>query len=81
MFTGAMKTFTRPEAKRLVEEYGGRVSSSVSSETDYVVAGEDPGSKLLRARDLGVEILSEEGFLVFLAGAGIEGPNRAGSEG
>jgi len=72
VFTGSMETLTRPEAKKLVEGAGGRAVSSVSSETDFVVAGEKAGSKLTRAQELGVEILTEEGFLKLLADMGVE---------
>jgi DNA ligase (NAD+) len=63
VFTGALKTMTRDEAKEKVRLLGGEVSSSVSKETDYVVAGESPGSKFERAKKLGVKIISEEEFL------------------
>lgn len=59
VFTGALETMTRDEAKRLVQALGGRVSSSVGAKTDYVVAGSDPGSKYEKAVKLGVTILSE----------------------
>ncbi|HXG30310.1 MAG TPA: NAD-dependent DNA ligase LigA [Thermodesulfobacteriota bacterium] len=62
VFTGTLRSFTREEAKRLVEEQGGRVSSSVTRKTNYVVVGEEPGSKLDVARSLGIPILDEEGF-------------------
>ena len=74
VFTGGLDRFTRSEAKELVEEAGGRVTSSVSGETDYVVAGEDPGSKHDEALELGVRILDEEGFLELLRDAGVEVP-------
>ena len=70
VFTGGLERFSRSDAKRLIEENGGRVVGSVSGETTYIVAGEDPGSKLQKARDLGVEILSEEGFVEVLRTAG-----------
>jgi len=63
VLTGAMSELTRDEAKAKIRELGGDVSSSVSQKTDYVVAGEDPGSKYEKARKLGVKILSEEEFL------------------
>ncbi len=66
VFTGALETLTRARAEEIVRSLGGRTSSSVSSKTDYLVAGSDPGSKRDRARDLGVKILSEEEFLKML---------------
>ncbi len=62
VFTGALQSFTRDEAKRLVEEGGGRVSSSVTKKTTYVVVGDDAGSKLDTARSLGIRILGEQEF-------------------
>ncbi len=62
VFTGGLARFSREEAKALVGARGGRVSSSVSAKTDYVVAGADPGSKYTKARDLGVAILNEDEF-------------------
>ena len=70
VFTGGLERFSRSDAKRLIEEHGGRVVGSVSGETTYIVAGEDPGSKLVKARDLGVEILSEDAFVEILRTAG-----------
>lgn len=63
VFTGTLKNFTREEAKEKVEELGGKVSNSVSKKTDYVVVGENPGSKYDKARQLGVKIITEEEFL------------------
>jgi DNA ligase (NAD+) len=62
VFTGNLESYTREEAKRKVEELGGRATSSVSGETDFVVAGADPGSKLDEARKREVEILDEKEF-------------------
>jgi DNA ligase (NAD+) len=63
VFTGKLSRFTRDDAARLVENEGGSVVGSVSKKTDYVVAGEDAGSKLAKARELGVAVLTEESFL------------------
>jgi DNA ligase (NAD+) len=68
VFTGAMSRFGRKEAQELVERRGGRASGSVSKKTDYVVAGEEAGSKLEKARELGVTVLSEEEFEQLLKG-------------
>lgn len=62
VFTGSLEGYTRSEAEQAVERLGGRATSSVSGETDYVVAGEDPGSKLDDAKTEGVEILDERQF-------------------
>ena len=62
VFTGGLDHFTRDGAQQAVETVGGRVSSSVSKKTSYVVAGRDPGSKLDQARTLGVTILTEQEF-------------------
>ncbi len=63
VFTGTLSGLTRAEAKKLVEERGGRVSSSVSKKTDYLVVGGKPGSKAKKAEEAGVEVLLEEAFL------------------
>jgi len=60
--TGTLESMSRDEAKRAIKERGGKVTSSVSSKTDYVVYGDKPGSKLDKARSLGVETLNEENF-------------------
>ncbi|OQX83417.1 MAG: DNA ligase (NAD(+)) LigA, partial [Candidatus Latescibacteria bacterium 4484_7] len=62
VFTGSLDGFSRSEAKQLVESLGARVASSVSKNTDYVVAGADPGSKYERAKALGVAIIDEVEF-------------------
>ncbi|RLF37943.1 MAG: DNA ligase (NAD(+)) LigA [Thermoplasmata archaeon] len=62
VFTGALKEFTRSEAKRIVEELGGTVASSVSRNVDYVVVGENPGSKYDKAKKLGIKMINEEEF-------------------
>lgn len=62
VLTGKLEQFTRDEAAKLIEDRGGRVSSSVSKKTDFVVAGEDAGSKLTKAESLGVKVLNEAEF-------------------
>jgi DNA ligase (NAD+) len=59
VLTGTLPTYSRDTAKKMIEDAGGKVSGSVSKKTDYVVAGEDAGSKLDKARDLGVKVIDE----------------------
>jgi len=63
VLTGTLSTLTRTEAKKFIEEKKGKVSASITSKTDYLVIGKSPGSKLTKAKDLSVTILSEEEFL------------------
>lgn len=66
VLTGTLPTMSRKEASQLVEKHGGKVSSSVSKKTSYVLAGEEAGSKLEKANALGVPVLTEEEFLSML---------------
>jgi DNA ligase (NAD+) len=66
VLTGTLTSFTRDEARALIEARGGRVNSSVSKKTDYVVAGEAAGSKLDKAQDLGVTVIDEDAFKTML---------------
>ena len=72
VFTGSLERMTRRDAKQLVESLGGRVSSSVSKETAYVVVGASPGSKHDEAQRLGVTTLTEDEFLDLLRSRGAE---------
>jgi len=62
VLTGSLEKYTRGEAANLIEKFGGKTSSSVSKKTDYVLAGEEAGSKLTKAQNLGVTILTEAEF-------------------
>ena len=66
VLTGALERFTRDEAAALIEARGGKASGSVSKKTTYVVAGENAGSKLRRANELGVPVLTEAEFAEML---------------
>jgi DNA ligase (NAD+) len=70
VFTGGLEHYSREAAKAMVTARGGKVSSSVSAKTDYVVVGADPGSKLAKARELGVTILDEAAFEELLKRSG-----------
>lgn len=71
VLTGGLGRLSRGEAKEHLESLGAKVTSTVSSKTDYVVAGTDPGSKLAKAQELGLEILDEVAFLDLLRSSGI----------
>lgn len=62
VLTGALDKFSRKEAEEIIERFGGKTSSSVSKKTSYVLAGEDSGSKLTKAQELGVQVISEADF-------------------
>jgi len=62
VLTGTLKDFTRSQAKEIISKLGGRVTDSVSKKTDYVVVGEEPGTKYQKAQELGVNIINEEEF-------------------
>ncbi len=66
VFTGALTKFTRDQAQEMVQKRGGKASGSVSKKTDYVVAGEAAGSKLKKAHELGIPVLTEDEFLALL---------------
>lgn len=63
VLTGTLPTLKRNEAKAIIEKFGGKASGSVSKKTDYVLAGEEAGSKLTKAQDLGIKIISEQEFI------------------
>ncbi|MBO7521480.1 MAG: hypothetical protein J6T16_04495, partial [Opitutales bacterium] len=82
VLTGALNSMGRSDAKRLIESYGGRVGSGVGKSTDYLVSASESSSKLAKARELGIKILSEAEFLGMLksaensAGFGVKADER-----
>ncbi len=66
VLTGALMSMSRDKAKEIIEGFGGKVSGSVSKKTNYVLAGEDAGSKLAKANEIGVEIINEEDFMKWI---------------
>lgn len=68
VLTGTLPTLKRDQAKEMIEQRGGKVSGSVSKKTSYVVAGEEAGSKLTKANELGITVLTEEQFLQMIGG-------------
>jgi len=62
VITGSLEAYSRNEAKMIIEELGGNVSSTVSKNTDFVIVGEAPGSKYEKAMSLGIEIIDENDF-------------------
>lgn len=79
VLTGTLPTLTRPEAKAMIEAQGGKVTGSVSSKTDYVVAGSSAGSKLTRAEELSVAIINEEALIALVDGNSLETSSELGS--
>jgi DNA ligase (NAD+) len=71
--TGSLSHWSRREAEELIERLGGRAAGSVSKKTDYVLAGEDAGSKLDKARDLGIAVLTEADFRAMIGQEGTDG--------
>ena len=67
VLTGTLSRYKRNDAAKLIEERGGIVKGSVSKKTDYVIYGEDPGSKLTKANELGIKVLTEEEFEKLIA--------------
>jgi DNA ligase (NAD+) len=70
VLTGTLQNMTRDEASDIIKSHGGKTSSSVSKKTSYVLAGENPGSKLDKAQNLGVIILTEKDFLEMINSEG-----------
>jgi DNA ligase (NAD+) len=79
VLTGTL-SIARNRAKDLVQAAGATVSSTVSKRTDYLVAGENPGSKLRKAEQLGVEVLNEDGLMRLLGGEGAGPDDPAGEQ-
>jgi DNA ligase (NAD+) len=74
VLTGTLPTLSRDEAQRMLRRAGGKVTGSVSKKTDYLVAGDSPGSKLATAQELGTQIIDEEGLRALLSEAGVGEP-------
>ena len=66
MITGKLESMSRPEAEEKIKELGGVAKSDVTRKTDYLVVGADPGSKLERAREMGIKIINESEFFKLL---------------
>ena len=69
MITGTLPSISRERATEMIEAAGGKVTSSVSKKTDFLVAGADPGSKMAKAEKVGTEVIDEERLLALLDGA------------
>ena len=72
LFTGTLRTMSREEARQKVEDAGGKFTSSVSKKVDFVVAGEEPGSKYDKSRKMGLKMINEEEFLKMLSTADLD---------
>ena len=81
VLTGSLTRFTRDEAEALIADHGGKAAGSVSKKTSYVVAGETAGSKLRKAQELGVPVLTEDEFLALLGGKAEDDPENGESGG
>ena len=68
MVTGTLPTLKRSQAEKMITDNGGKVSSSVSKKTDYVLCGENPGSKLTKANELGITVIDENEFFSLIGG-------------
>ena len=68
VLTGTLPTYTRGEASEIIEKLGGKTSSSVSKKTSFVLAGDEAGSKLEKAQNLGITIISEDEFIKMVNG-------------
>ena len=79
VLTGSLTRFTRDEAEALIADHGGKAAGSVSKKTSYVVAGEAAGSKLRKAQELGVPVLTEDEFLALLGGKAEDDPENGES--
>ncbi|HLU83318.1 MAG TPA: NAD-dependent DNA ligase LigA, partial [Trueperaceae bacterium] len=79
VFTGAMEALSREQAEELVRSLGGKASGSVSAKTTFLVAGEGGGSKLTKAQDLGVSVMTEQEFLMLVSDMGASIPDSAGA--
>ncbi len=80
MLTGTLPSLRREAAKEKIEAAGGKVAGSVSRKTDYVVAGEEAGSKLVKAQELGVAILNEDELLKLVGAVGDPAASRIDKE-
>jgi DNA ligase (NAD+) len=68
VLTGSLPTYTREEARAMIESSGGRIAAGISKNVDYLVVGEDAGSKLTKARELGIATISEKDLLAMIGG-------------